>query len=367
MKILIVISQMICGGAERVVYNTYRALLKKKVKVTLLVLGDFYYDLFSDLKKEHVVLYKREDCKGKLKTNISKVKFIKRHIKSVNPDLIVSFVDTTNILTILANLGSSYPLIISERNNPDFAKISKPWFLLRRILYRYADCLLVANKGLSKRCEDRFRVKKIEITPNMIKLNHYSRMTPKLRIVAVGSLTLQKRFDILIDAIKLLNGRSLLGEFTVDIYGVGPLQNLIKEKIKENQLTNIIQLKGLSSDIFHEYVNAEIFVLSSDYEGQPNVLLEAMSSGLACVSTNCDFGPSELINHGEDGLLVDVNSPEQLADALEKLIQNDLLREELGKNAKEKITESFSEDVVIKKWLDVFQRVIKNESSHSSL
>lgn len=224
-----------------------------------------------------------------------------------------------------------------------------------------ANSLLVANQGMKNLCLKRFKLKCIDIVPNLMHLQS-KKLQPHNRMIAVGSLTRQKRFDILIDTMTLLKKANKLNGFKLNIFGDGPLYDELSKQIKRNNVADVVHLCGQTSDIASEYTSAKIFVLSSDYEGQPNVLLEAMNAGLACIATRCDFGPEEIIQNGVNGLLVNVGDSKEIAKAIAKLINSSQLREELGKNAKNTINKEFSPEVVIQQWLKLLNGLVKNEN-----
>lgn len=360
MKVLIVIGQMLCGGSERVVYNLYRNIISTGHRVVIVVLGRVDYDSFPLLRTENLIIYSGSKNKGKVKSNYRKTKFIRFCIKSQKPDVILSFIDVTNVLSIMARRFIKIPLVISERNNPDCSKMSSSWFFLRNCVYRFADSLVVANYGLKKLCSMRFKVKRIDVIPNLINLKNIRKKSKK-RIIAVGSLSQQKRFDLLVEAMHILKLEGRLKEYKLHIFGEGPEYKFLKKLIKEKELSDTVFLRGQSNRILDEYAASDIFVLSSDYEGQPNVLLEAMSIGLACISTRCDFGPEELIKNGDDGILVDTKSAGQLSSAIEKLITDINFREDMGRRAKIKIYQKFSEENLLEEWFKLFKILQKTD------
>lgn len=367
MRLLIVIGQMQCGGAEYVVYNLFSTFELVGLQVRLVVLGKFDDKSFSNLRDKDIVFYQSAGRKSKLYTNLQKVKFIKSNIIEFDANFILGFIDSTNILTLLASIGLKIPVIISERNNPELSKMSKIWFYLRRMVYPFAGSLVIANDGLKKYCHSKKYNRRIDIIPNIIKpLSKRSSDKSFKKIIAVGSLSSQKRFDKLISAINHLYGHNKLSGFEVDIFGEGRLRSCLQNQINEAGLSNIIKLRGQSSQIEKKYIQSDIFVLCSDYEGQPNVLLEAMSCGLACISTDCDYGPREIIKHGYDGLLVPVDDIDQLSSGIYQLISNQELRNKLGKAARKKIKAEFSQEVVIHKWLDLFKELTQKNACHCS-
>lgn len=354
-KILIVIGQMECGGSEQVVNSLHKILNNLNYSSQLLILGNVDKKLFPDLVN-YIVYSSKSDRFGKFRSNIEKIKFIRSQINYYIPDIVVSFIDSTNILTILSMINIKIPLIISERNNPEKSKMSKIWFYLRFITYPFANCLVVANNGLKDLCFKKKYNKNIKIIPNIVKEDtSNNRQLNSKKIIAVGSLTSQKRYDLLIDAIDVLKNKNRLNGYTLNIFGSGYLFEYLRIKITSKKLESFITLHGQVNSIYDEYNKSEIFVLSSEYEGQPNVLLEAMSCGLACIATDCDFGPGEIIQNNLNGLLVAVNNVEALASSIERLIYNYQLRTYLGGNAKKTIKEKYTREKIAANWISLFK------------
>lgn len=365
MNIILVLSQLQCGGAERVASQLYVLLRRHGYDVSFIILNQVDSQIFNHINKAHIYQLGTMP-NGKLSGNKVRIKFIRQTVQHLSPDVIASFIDTTNILTILSCIGLKIPVIISERNNPKKSKMSKIWFLLRKLTYPLADALVVPNEGLKKACLPYH--KRIRVIPNLLTLDVISsKEETKMRIIAVGSLSSQKRFDILIDAIGMLKRECQLENYSVSIYGEGPLRAKLQAQIDAQQLDSIITLHGQTAAIQDEYAKADIFVLSSDYEGQPNVLIEAMSSGLACIATDCPYGPNELIDNGQDGFLVPVGSSDQLAVALKQLIDNPLLISQFGCSARRKIDTIFNDNQIVTQWLQLFNSLCsKHEPHHSS-
>ena len=365
MQIVIVISQLLCGGSERVVYHLYNELIKRDIKVSLIIMSEIDWNAFPKLNSNDIFTPDRMK-RGKFKGNIARIKFIRKTISQLKPDIVVSFIDVTNILTLIANFRLGVPVIISERNNPEKSKMSLPWYYLRRLVYPFSQAIVVPNKGLAKIC--RKYSKKICVIANPVDyLYKKCVIERKKRIIAVGSLTYQKRFDLLIDAIYNLKENNRLNDYTVSIFGKGPLSSVLEKQITRLNLTDVIKLHGISYNICDEYLQSKIFILCSDYEGQPNVLLEAMSAGLACIATDCNFGPSELINNQVNGILTPVGDIHKLADAIDKFINDESLCLEIGESAVEYVGTYFSYEIIISKWIELFYYLKKNDYNNTSL
>lgn len=141
-------------------------------------------------------------------------------------------------------------------------------------------------------------------------------------------------------------------DYTLDIFGVGGLKDKLQEQIDTLGLSNIVKLKGYSSNSIEEMSQSEIFVLSSDYEGMPNALLEAMCVGCACISTDAPaYGARLFLKDGINGLFVSVNDEKKLVESLDKLMSDTELKNLLSENAK-KIYDDYEKTCISKQWLN---------------
>ena len=173
----------------------------------------------------------------------------------------------------------------------------------------------------------------------------------------MGRLDEQKGFDVLINAFKEVYNRH--PEYKLKIFGNGLEKNKLQELINKLGLSENVILCGANQDAIFEVAKSKIYVLSSRYEGMPNALIEAMAAGTACISTDCKFGPSELINDGKNGLLIPVDDVRTLSEKILFLIKNDSARENIEKEAM-KIRKKLDANTIYKKYYDYFVGV-KNE------
>ncbi|MCD8236968.1 MAG: glycosyltransferase family 4 protein [Prevotellaceae bacterium] len=176
-------------------------------------------------------------------------------------------------------------------------------------------------------------------------------------VMAVGRYDYQKGFERLIDAWAKVCSK--VNGWKLEIIGDGSLRQNMMRQIEENGLGNNIILKKLSADQMKDaYLNASVFALSSRYEGLPMVLLEAQAAGLPIVSFDCKCGPRDVVTDGIDGFLVEEGDIDALADALLRVMQDDVLRLRMGKSAYEQ-SDRYEESVVMKKWTDLFAGMMK--------
>ncbi|PXY41992.1 glycosyltransferase family 4 protein [Flavobacterium cheongpyeongense] len=174
------------------------------------------------------------------------------------------------------------------------------------------------------------------------------------RVISVGRLDAQKGYDMLIDAWELVAVKN--PDWVLDIFGIGEWELKLNNRIQELNLTGKINLCGLTSDTVPHYINSSIYVMSSRYEGLPMVLIEAMSCGLPIISFDCEYGPRQLINDGQNGLLVNPNDIIHLAEKISFLIEDKDLRLKMGKQALESVKE-YSKEPIMQRWVELFNQL----------
>lgn len=281
---------------------------------------------------------------------LTRVYQLRQILKSGNNGDVIAFTRDINVLSILASRGLKSRIIISERNHPNrFARQSRLRRLVVRVTYPLADWLIVQTQEIARHYAWRDNVR---VIPNPVDLLDASTSrapgkTPK--IVAVGRLVEQKGFDRLLSAIGNLRKKGVPCELV--IYGEGPERVSLTRQAESFGLPPTV-LHGPVKNIFANLVQHDIFVLSSRFEGFPNVLLEAMAAGLAPVAFDCPSGPRELITDGVDGLLVPEGNIPALEDAITKLLLNPDIRVKIAQSARLR-AKQFSIEGIANAWLEI--------------
>ena len=175
------------------------------------------------------------------------------------------------------------------------------------------------------------------------------------KAICVGRLNEQKGLEYLIDAWAIVFKKH--PDWQLDIYGSGELKEELLNRICIHNLNETIHINEPTPYIMEKYLDSSIYIMSSRYEGFGMVLLEAMSCGVPCISFDCPYGPSDVIRHGEDGILVEYLNTDALADSICQLIEHPELRKSMGKKAKENI-KRFSRDIVMKQWTEMFSGLL---------
>lgn len=194
----------------------------------------------------------------------------------------------------------------------------------------------------------------IVVIPNAAMLvgNKYSDVTEK-RVIAVGRLDYQKGFDRLIKAWKMLQQSGRFNDWKLDIFGQGEWKDMLNSMINGYGIAGTVSINAPTKQIGDEYAKSSMLVMSSNYEGFPMVMIEAMASGLPVVSFDFKCGPKDIIDDGKNGIIVHDGDIEGLANAMMKLMDNQTLRKTMSENAK-KVVDTYSEENVMKQWLDLF-------------
>jgi glycosyltransferase involved in cell wall biosynthesis len=364
MRLTLVIPSMERGGAERVMSILASSWAENGHKITLLTLKrevNPAYELHPDVKLRNLGLT------GKPATNslfavfgqVARLRALRRAIRESQPDLIISFMERTNVLTLVATRGLRIPVIVSERVDPRHYDIGRLWNGLRSLTYRWAAALVCQSRTSLIWFEQRVKVKGRVIPNPILALKEGTAHLPLKNaeshtMVAMGRLVDQKGFDLLLDAFGELSARYTT--WSLVIMGEGPLRSELEARARALHLEHQVQFAGEVSDPFPVLRAAELFVLSSRFEGFPNALCEAMACGVAVVSFNCPSGPAEIVRHGVDGILVPPGDVSALVAALDQLMKDQHERDRLASRAPE-VVERFSRDKVLLLWEKLFEEV----------
>ncbi len=343
-EIIFVVASMTGGGTERVISVLANLWSKKGKKVSILMTAQdcVAYELEKNI--ELTCIGGRSG--GSILKRFERIVKMRKYFKASPNAVICSMGVETNLFTVIASLGLKNRLLISERNDPNQCGY-KP---VRDFIYGMADCLVCQTKDAVK-CFPKAVRKKAVVIPNPVNPmlpEVYSGERRKV-ISAVGRLTAQKNYDLLLDAFKIVNDS--FPEYELNIYGKGELEDYLKEKAQLMGLDKKVKFMGFVNNAVSEIRDNALYVLSSDYEGVSNSLAEAMAVGLPVVSTDCPIGGSAMcIENDVNGLLVPIKDKEALAEAICTLLQNPEMAEDLGRCASN-IRERFSQESISDLWL----------------
>ena len=359
-KIAFVIGSLRSGGAERVITTLANALISE-MDVCIVTFKDVvpFYELHPEVK---VISYARDYPKPKhllqsISLNLKLLRFLTHTFRSENIQLAIGFITMSNILTTLAAKQAGIPSVISERNNPKFESTATFWKFLRKFVYKKASILVVQTEAVKDVYKPLINIQKIKVIPNPVSetlsQQRIENQERKSIILNVGRLTWQKNQKMLIRAFSNIAPK----DWKLVIVGKGKLEATLKSEISKSEVSDMIELKSPSSSIHELYNQASIFAFPSRFEGFPNALLEALHFGIPSISTDCPYGPSELIENEKNGFLIASENQGELEEKLKLLIENAELRNSMANQAKLG-TEPFREPLVLKQWKQVFEQLI---------
>lgn len=335
------------GGAEKQIIMLANGLADLGHSVTLISVSD---DKACYAINNHVN-YITEHDKGLLLFRlISRYRFLRGRLKDIKPDVTINYWYQSVYLLAAMPKNITGRIIYSERGDPGDKEYTGVLGLLRRITIHKVDGVVFQSEG-ARDFFDRLTRDKSIIIHNPISVIKGDYSVPnkrKKQIINVGRLHPQKNQKLLIKAFSLIADK--IPEYILEIYGEGELEDELQELIDSLNLTEKIHIHKSTSEILSIINESALFVLTSDYEGMPNALMEAMALGVPCVSTDCKPGGAKtLIKNRENGFLVSRNNPSELAKViLERLTYYEETRE-IGIKA-QSIMETHSKDCIYKSW-----------------
>ncbi|NJL53839.1 glycosyltransferase family 4 protein [bacterium] len=373
-RVTLIIGALGGGGAERSILLLADGLVKLNFDVTLLTLRADIPDAYTVPPKVRRI-YASPPPHGwqrwfdfggqieRLKRKWIRLRKIhlRRDILSTEPDIVIAYIDITNILVIRVLRDTKIPVVVTERTDLRINKIGWIWTLLRHLYYPLAARVVVQTEELRDWIQKRRYPWRVVAIPNAVlpppdAIKNIPAHPGKTKhLTAVGRLAPVKQFDHLLTA--FANVVRDCPEWQLTLFGDGDLKVPLKRQIQRLGLQSHVMLPGRVSEPAVYLKNADLFVMTSQYEGFPNALCEAMACGLPAISYNCPSGPRAIIRHEVDGLLVPANDIDALSQALVSLMQNDERRWRLAARAPD-VLSRFSVKEVIEQWQFVIEAAI---------
>jgi glycosyltransferase involved in cell wall biosynthesis len=363
MKITFFSPSLAGGGAQRVTANLVNALSDQDLQVELLLAEKT--GPYKELISPNVPL---------INLNSSRVLWsfprLVKYVKNYKPDVLVSVQAHTNIVAIWAKLvlSSKTKVVITEHNTPTVnlsrSHLKRDQWILRMIpwFYRFSDSIIAVSKGVADDLSSLVRSREISIIYNPIfrtelmersreQVNHpWFKSSEYPLILSAGRLTKQKNYENLIQAFKEV--RNYINAKLV-ILGEGEKRLCLEALIQKLGIEHDVCLPGFVKNPYAYMSRADIFVLSSRWEGFGNVLVEAMACGAPVVSTDCPSGPAEILDNGRYGRLVPVGDPDTMARAI-----LETLKDPPDTKASVERAKKFSIEASTKQYLDLFKKLV---------
>lgn len=352
-KILFSTGSMQAGGTERVISNLVNCLVEE-YEITIIIWRSIpvFYPIDNSVK----VIDLQKECNSKsLFKNIVKYRKV---VKEIKPDIILGFSAPFNMVSIIGTLGINTKMIVCERNDPRFVPFNRVQRIIRNVLYIWPIGVLTQTEH-NKDYFPYFIKKKTDVICNPVFISESNVgmacvMEKKKKIVSVARLKKQKNQEMLIKAFKKFS--SSHQDYQLHIYGEGDRRECLELLIDKLGLEGKVFLPGVEQNILKCIADADFFVLPSNFEGLPNALLEAMCIGLPCISTKVS-GATDYIDHMKNGILIDLNSEEQLLKYMLLLAEDVELKRELSYNAS-KLYKQVNINSVIKDWKEYLVKQI---------
>ena len=370
-KVLIVVPSLMFGGGAEKVASTLSLNLSRNYDISVLTF--FHYDDIYPFKGKYYTIQEPHLFGGLI------LRYYKIHkiIKSINPDIIITFMNKTSFWVIPIKYLSKInaPLIISVNTNPNFHYRKRIYGkYLIRFLYKLkkVNIIVPVSKGLKKILNYKYKLNNDKITPiyNGFDIESIQQLAKEnisdyksifndasiIKFITIGRLSKEKGHKYLIKAFSKVIRE--IPNSRLFIIGEGILKLKLQKLIKSNHVENKVFLLGTKKNPYKYISKADIFVLSSLHEGLPTVLIEALACNLPIISTNCETGPNEILGGGRYGLLTEVANVSDLAEKMIFLAKNDESRRNFAEKSIERV-KIYEKRKFIDNWIKIIDDTLK--------
>jgi glycosyltransferase involved in cell wall biosynthesis len=380
LKLLFLIHSLSSGGAERVLSILANYWAEQGWEVTIATMtssqSDFYAIDDRIIRHELNLATDSSNPVAAMINNVKRVMAVRKLLRSTRPDVAISMMTTANILLALASIGNRQLVTIgSERTHPPNAVRERFWEIARKYTYQWLSVVVVLSDESAKWLLEHTNARHVTTIPNPAVWplpTHPPIIEPPIKadgqyfLLTVGRLSPEKGYDLLIQAFAQMAPQ--VRHWTLIIVGDGPQRDELENQIAAVGLNDRIVLAGRCGNLGSWYQSADLYALTSRFEGFPNTVVEAMAHGLPVVSFDCTTGPRDIIRNNIDGVLVTPEDVAQLTTTLRDLMQNHVKREQLAKRAIE-VKDRFTLMRVVQQWEDLMSdlgaptAVVKAESN----
>ncbi|MCR5595878.1 MAG: glycosyltransferase family 4 protein [Lachnospiraceae bacterium] len=369
-KIMFHINCLEHGGAERVVSNLANKFAEEGYDVTVAVewIADNEYPLDERIAHINIGLTPEDSKKGRIAKYLTRIRRLKECIRQTDPDIVIAFAHLAIYRTLMATYRMKVPVLISVRTDPVGHYDGRLDKLFIPRLFPRADGCVFQTAGQRDFFKPFLQDNSLIIL-NPLSMKYIGVEPPATRrkvVVQSGRLVDFKFQHMLIDA--FMDVHATHPDWSLEIYGGDSFdgtKEILEERINRYNASEFIHLMGDSDNLEHDLNDGGVYAFSSEWEGLPNALMEAMALGLPIVSTDCPCGgPATLITDGVDGLLVKNRDQDALAEGMNRLIEDRDLAEKLGNNAR-KVIDRAHPDIVFKQWEEYVNRIIEDKRAGS--
>jgi glycosyltransferase involved in cell wall biosynthesis len=379
MRLLFFIHCLSGGGAERVTANLANHWATKGWEITIVTLTPLsldFYELHPKVRRIALELAgeSRNVLVGLWK-NMHRVRALRAVMRQVQPDVALGVMSTANVILALATRGLANVCAIgSEHTHPPQSPLSAYWGSLRRSTYGQLAAVVALTQETAEWLRAHTRAQRLPIIPNMALwplavqaprlIPETGRVADRHILLAVGRLEKQKGLHWLVEAFTALAQKYY--NWNLVILGEGPERRALETQVQAAGLDGRVFLPGRAGNVGEWYERADLYVMSSRFEGFPNTLVEAMAHGLPAVSFDCDTGPRDIIRHDIDGLLVPPGDVASLHAALDRLMSDASLRAQFASRAVE-LRQRFSREKIAGMWEKLFAELLSNNARNRDL
>jgi glycosyltransferase involved in cell wall biosynthesis len=369
MRLLFFIHSLSGGGAERVTVNLATHWAAKGWGITIVTLAPASLDFYQiHPTVERIALGLADESRNVLAglwKNLHRVRALRQVLRQVQPDIALAVMSSANVILALASRGLANVCAIgSERIHPPQLPLGAQWEALRRFTYGRLAAVVALTQDSAEWLRMCTRAQRVPIIQNMalwplaaqapLLIPETVRVADRHILLAVGRLDKQKGFDWLLEAFTALARKYY--NWNLAILGEGPERRALETQVQAARLDGRVFLPGRAGNVGEWYEGADLYVMSSRFEGFPNTLAEAMAHGLPVVSFDCDTGPRDIIRSEVDGLLVPPGNVDALTAALDRLMGDAALRTQFAARAVE-ARERFSIQKIAGMWEELFAEV----------
>lgn len=355
-KIAFYIANFNKGGAERVMSNLIEYFFQKGYEIVV-INDEPSEDHYNLPKGIHRFFLSEQRDKNFVLRTVKRIFGLRSILKRERPDIVLSFLGEPNYRMLMATAGMSVKKVVSVRNDPnlEYGKTSLKHFLAN-VLFSMADGAVFQTEDAAKYFKPSIQAKgKIILNPVNPVFFQCNREGEGRHIISVARLSAQKNYPMLLNAYAKIEK-----EFPQDdllLFGEGEERENLTQLRQALGLEKRVRFMGRIDEVEKELMKAKLFVLSSDYEGMPNALMEAMAVGVPVISTDCPCGgPKTLIRSQNEGVLVEVGNTEQLAQEMRRVLSDTALREALS-NGERARAKDFESSKILAQWDEYFHSI----------
>jgi glycosyltransferase involved in cell wall biosynthesis len=374
-KVLFYLQSLSSGGAERVTATLANYWARKGWAITVVTVAgeerDFY-ELEPQVTRIAMDMAIKSRHAGEaLLHNLRRIRALRRILRREKPDVAIAMMASANATLALAGRLAGVTTIGSERIHPPELPLGRIWELVRRRTYPLLDGLVAQTRDSAAWLRQQAPPKTIRVIANPVDYPlkaHEPRIAPanvleslsgKQALLAVGRFDEQKGFDRLLSSFAKVSGKH--GDWSLVILGEGRLRAALTQQAADLGIADRVVLPGAVGNVGDWFEAAELYALTSRFEGFPNTLVEALGHGLPAVAVDCKTGPREIVRHEVDGLLVPQDDPDALAAALDRMMYDVALRERFSLRAVE-ARERFAVERIAEQWESLFRQVTRTSA-----